>query len=84
MPNHWHLVTSPKQDGDLVKFMRWLTNTQTRRWHIEKNTIGEGHLYQGRYKSFICQNDNHFITLVKYVKRNALKAKLVDKAESWK
>jgi len=84
MPNHWHLVIYPKQDGDLVKFMRWLTNTHTRRWHIEKNTVGEGHLYQGRYKSFICQNDNHFITLVQYVERNALKAKLVDKAENWK
>jgi putative transposase len=84
MPNHWHLVLYPKNDGDLVKFMSWLTITHTKRWHIEKNTIGEGHIYQGRYKSFICQNDNHFITLVKYVEQNALKAKLVDKAENWR
>jgi len=84
MPNHWHLVIYPKKDGDLVNFMRWLTNTHTRRWHIEKNSTGEGHLYQGRYKSFICQNNNHFITLAKYVEQNALKAKFVDKAENWK
>ena len=84
MPNHWHLVLYPKKDGDLVKFMGWLSNTHTRRWHMEKHTIGEGHLYQGRYKSFICQNDNHFITLVRYVEQNALKAHLVEKAENWK
>ena len=84
MPNHWHLVLYPKNDGDLVKFMSWLTITHTKRWHLEKNTIGEGHIYQGRYKSFICQNDNHFITLVKYVEQNALKAKLVDQAENWR
>jgi putative transposase len=84
MPNHWHLVLYPKKDGDLIKFMGWLSNTHTRRWHMKKHTIGEGHLYQGRYKSFICQNDNHFITLVRYVEQNALKAHLVEKAENWK
>jgi putative transposase len=84
MPNHWHLVLYPKKDGDLVKFMSWLTSTHTKKWHLEKNTIGEGHLYQGRYKSFICQNGNHFITLVNYVEQNALKARLVDRAENWK
>ncbi|MDP4291659.1 MAG: transposase [Bacteroidota bacterium] len=84
MPNHWHLVLYPKNDGDLIKFMGWLSNTHTRRWHMEKHTIGEGHLYQGRYKSLICQNDDHFITLVRYVEQNALKAHLVDKAQDWR
>lgn len=84
MPNHWHLVLHPKNDGDMGLFMGWLTNTHTRRWHTEKNTVGQGHLYQGRYKSFICQNDGHFITLVRYVERNAKKAKLVKNAENWR
>lgn len=84
MPNHWHLVVSPKHDGDLSKFMGWLTNTHTKRWHAFKKTVGQGHLYQGRYKSFICQGDNHFLTLVRYVERNPKKANLVKRAESWK
>ena len=49
MPNHWHLVLHPKKDGDLSKFVGWLANTHTRRWHTMKKTIGQGHLYQGRY-----------------------------------
>ncbi len=84
MPNHWHLVLYPRADGELSKFMGWLTNTHTRRWHTRTGTIGQGHLYQGRYKSFLCQEDSHFLTLVRYVERNALKANLVKKAENWK
>lgn len=84
MPNHWHLVLYPKKDGDLSKFMGWITNTHTKRWHSIKQTIGQGHLYQGRYKSFLCQDDNHFLTLALYVERNARKANLVKDAEDWK
>ncbi|MBU1557553.1 transposase [Patescibacteria group bacterium] len=84
MPNHWHLVLCPKKDDDLKLFMSWLSNTHTKRWHAVKKTIGQGHLYQGRYKSFICQDDSHFLTLVRYVERNPKKANLVKKAENWK
>ncbi len=66
-----------KEDGDLSKFMGWLSNTHTQRWYALKKTTGQGHLYQGRYKSFICQDDNYFITLVRYVERNPKKANLV-------
>jgi len=83
MPNHWHLVLYPREDGDLSQFMSWLTNTHTRRWHVMKRTIGHGHLYQGRYKSFLCQKDSHFLTLVRYVERNAKKANLVRRTETW-
>ena len=84
MPNHWHLALYPRHDGDLSGCMGWLTNTHTRRWHTTKGTVGEGHLYQGRYKSFICQRDNHFLAVVRYVERNAKQANLVKKAENWR
>lgn len=84
MPNHWHLILYPKKDGDVSKFMGWLTNTHTRRWHTIKGTVGQGHLYQGRYKSFICQDNAHFLILACYVERNAKKANLSRKAEDWK
>ena len=83
MPNHWHLVVYPKKDGNLAKFVNWLTLTHTQRWHAAHNTIGQGHLYQGRYKSFLCEEDAHFIQLARYVERNPLRAKLVGRAEDW-
>lgn len=84
MPNHWHIVLYPKKDGDLSRFVNWLTLTHTQRWHAAHHTIGHGHLYQGRYKSFLCEADEHFIQLVRYVERNPLRANLVKRAEDWK
>src|SRR5205085_2239026 len=42
------------------------------------------HLYQGRYKSFPVEEDDHFYTMCRYVERNALRAGLVRKAEAWR
>ena len=83
MPNHWHLVLWPRRDGDLSKFMGWLTLTHTQRWHAHHRTTGTGHLYQGRFKSFPVQNDEHLRTVCRYVERNALRANLVKRAEDW-
>ena len=84
MPNHWHFVLYPKRDGSLQLFMRWLSMTHTRRWHSQHKTIGSGHLYQGRYKSFLVEEDEHLLQLFKYIEGNPLRAKLVQKAEDWK
>ena len=83
MPNHWHLVLHPYGDGDLSTFMRWITLTHTQRWHAHYKNIGYGHLYQGRFKSFPVQKDEHFLQLVRYVERNAKRAAIVEKAEDW-
>ncbi|HED37732.1 MAG TPA: hypothetical protein ENI76_05750, partial [Ignavibacteria bacterium] len=55
MPNHFHLVLYPCKDGDLQKFMQWVTLTHTQCWHAKNRTVGTGHLYQGRYKSFLIE-----------------------------
>lgn len=83
MPNHFHLVLQTHKDNDLQKFMQWLTLTHTQRWHTQNGTIGTGHLYQGRYKSFLIQRDKHLLAVIRYVERNPLRAKLVRKVENW-
>ncbi|NLX20223.1 MAG: hypothetical protein GXY55_00935 [Phycisphaerae bacterium] len=84
MPNHWHMVLWPREDGELTAFVRWLTHTHTMRWHAHHHTTGTGHLYQGRFKSFPVQTDPHFLTVCRYVERNALRARLVTRAENWR
>ena len=84
MPNHWHLVLRPRQDGDMGRYMQRLTVTHVRRWHEHRHSVGSGHLYQGTYKSFPVQHDEHFLAVCRYVERNALRAGLVDSAESWR
>jgi len=84
MPNHWHMVLQPFSDGDLSRFMAWLTMTHAQRWHEHYHKVGYGHLYQGRFKSFPVEKDEYFIQLCRYVERNPLRAGLVDKAEDWR
>ena len=83
MPNHFHVLLWPHEDGDLSQFMRWLTVTHTQRWHAHHGTVGTGHVYQGRFKSFPVQSDEHFLTVCRYVERNALRANLVERAHDW-
>jgi putative transposase len=54
------------------------------RWHAHHRTVGTGHLYQGRFKAFPIQTDEHFYTVCRYVERNPLRAKLVRRAENWR
>lgn len=84
MPNHWHFVLWPRRDGDLAAFMQQLTNTHVQRWQQHRHCVGYGHVYQGRYKSFPVQTDEHFYQVVRYVERNALRANLVQRAEDWR
>jgi putative transposase len=84
MPDHFHLLVWPREDGELSLFMRWLTVTHTQRWHAQHRTTGSGHLYQGRFKSFPVESDEHLLTVCRYVERNALRANLVRRAEDWK
>jgi putative transposase len=84
MPNHWHFVLWPEHDGDLSQFIQRMANMHTQRWQRAKLCVGYGHLYQGRFKSFPIENDEHFYTVVRYVERNALRAGLVQRAEDWK
>ena len=83
MPNHWHLVLLPKNDGDLTTFMQRVSNSHTRKVHALTKTNGTGHLYQGRYKSFLVESNDYLLTLIKYVERNPVRAKLVKKCEDW-
>jgi putative transposase len=83
MPNHWHMVLWPERDGELSAFVQHLTNLHVKRWKFAHCEVGHGHFYQGRFKSFPIQTEHYFLTVVRYVERNALRAGLVTRAEDW-
>ena len=84
LPNHWHLVVWPRENGDLSRFTGWLTLTHTQRWHAHRHNAGSGPVYQGRFKSFPVRDDGHFSTVCRYVEGNALRANVVPRAEDWR
>ena len=84
MPNHYHLVVWPSEDGQMSTFMWWFQTTHSKRWHGFRRSHGTGSVYQGRFHAFAVQSDRHFLTVCRYVERNALRAGLVERAEDWR
>jgi putative transposase len=81
MSNHFHLVLWPFGDGDLSRWMQWLLTSHVRRYH--RHYQGSGHVWQGRFKAFPIQQDEHLLTVLRYVERNPVRAKVVERAEQW-
>lgn len=84
MPNHFHLLVWPETDTQLPSFMHWLTGTHSVQWRIAGGTIGEGAVYQARYKAIPVQAEGYFLRVARYVERNPLRANLVARAEDWR
>ncbi|HUY34716.1 MAG TPA: hypothetical protein VMV69_18365 [Pirellulales bacterium] len=78
------MVVGPREDGELSDFVGWLTLTHTQRWHAHRYSTGSGHVYQGRFKSFLIEEDEHLYSVARYVERNALRANLARRAEEWR
>lgn len=81
MPNHFHMVLSPLQAEDLSKWMQWLMTSHVRRYHQHYKSAG--HIWQGRFKSFLVQTDNHFLMVLRYVEANPVRACIVRSACDW-
>lgn len=82
MPNHFHFVLWPTNDGDAGRWMHWLLTSHVHRHHQRYGT--DGRIWQGRFKAFPIEHDHHLITVLRYVERNPLRADLVARAERWR
>ncbi len=74
MPNHYHLLVSPERAEELSAWMQWFMTSHVRRYHSHYRT--SGHVWQGRYKSFIVQEDAHLLTVARYIEANPVRAQI--------
>lgn len=82
MPNHFHLALWPSHEGHLSRWMQWLLTTHVRRYHRWHNS--SGHIWQGRFKAFPIEQDDHLLTVLRYIELNPVRANLVARAEDWR
>ena len=61
--------------------MQWLLTAHVRRYH--RHYHGSGHVWQGRFKAFPIQADDHYLQVLRYIERNPLRAELVKRAQDW-
>ena len=76
MSNHYHLLLKTI-NGNLSKAMQWFGTTYTCKFNSKNNT--GGHLFQGRFKSIIVENDAYLLRLSCYIHRNPLRAGIVER-----
>jgi len=74
MDNHYHILLRTNR-ANLSKAMQWLGATYTRRFNNKH--LRTGHLFQGRFKNIIVQNDAYLMQLSCYIHRNPLRAGMV-------
>jgi len=81
LPNHYHLLIQT-HESNLSEAMRLLNSAYAAWYNYKSNRIG--HLWKGRFDSFMLFDEEHFWKVVKYIERNALVLGLVDDITKWK
>ena len=79
--NHFHLLVRPQGDS-ISRIMQSLLVSHTQRYHKHRRSLG--HVWQGRFKSPVVQNDEHLLTVLRYIEANPLRAKVVERAEQYR
>ena len=77
MPNHVHLLIRTL-DVPISRLVQSLLVSHTQRHH--RCHRSSGHVWQGRFKSPVIQDDDHLLTVLRYIEANPLRARLVPRA----
>jgi putative transposase len=81
MSNHFHLLLQPTGDS-VSRIVQSLLISHTQRYH--KHHRSGGHVWQGRFRSPVIQNDEHLLTVLRYIEANPLRAGLVEDAADYR
>ena len=80
MDNHYHmLIQTP--DSNLSKGMRQLNGVYTQTYNRRHSKVG--HLFQGRYKSILVDEEAYLVELSRYIVLNPVKARMVKHVSDW-
>ena len=74
MSNHAHILFKSGKDGISIvmrKLLTWYAQDYNRRHHRT------GHLFENRYKSILCDEENYLLTLVRYIHLNPIRAHII-------
>ncbi len=81
MDNHYHLLIRTRR-ANLSRSMQWLGATYTKRFNLRH--FRSGHLFQGRFKNMLVQNEAYLLQLSYYIHRNPVRAGMVKRLSSYK
>lgn len=75
MDNHLHLLVEPKEEKSLSKFMEDVSKAYAKYFNEKYDHVG--HVFQGRFKSFLVQEERYFFVCSRYIDLNPVNALMV-------
>ena len=81
MDNHIHLLMETREIP-LSKVMQVVLQSYTQWYNRKHQTVG--HLFQGRYKTMLCDKSAYLLNLVRYIHLNCVRAKLISDPSKYK
>ena len=81
MGNHYHAVVQTHRPN-LSRLMRHLNGVYTLRYNRRHGKVG--HLFQGRFKAVLVDEDSYFLEVCRYVDLNPVRAKMVKRPQDWR
>jgi REP element-mobilizing transposase RayT len=81
MDNHYHLLIETP-DANLSRGMRDLNSIYSQRFNRMHGR--DGHLFQGRFKSFIIEKEIYLLEVARYIVLNPVRANMVSHPKEWK
>jgi REP element-mobilizing transposase RayT len=80
MKNHFHLLAQTRR-ANLSRWMHWLLVTYTVYFQRRHRRVGEGHLFQGRFKSILVEAEGYLLTLSRYIHLNPVRGARLGRGE---
>ena len=81
MTNHFHLLIRPQQHN-ISQLMQSVLVSHTQRYHKHRQSLG--HVWQGRFKSPVIEDDEHLLTVLRYIEANPVRAEMVKRAGEYR
>ena len=75
MSNHFHLLLQPDAGQSISRVLQSLTEAHT--WQYHRRHRSSGHVWQGRFRSPVIQDDEHLLVVLRYIEASPLRAAMV-------
>lgn len=82
MPNHYHFLLRPEEDGALSRFIQRLFNSYTQAFNRQQGRSGT--LFEGRAKTVLVDTDEYVLHVCRYIHLNPVRAGLVTHPGLWR
>jgi len=80
MSNHYHIVLQTHRPN-LSRLMRHVNGVYTQRYNRRHAKVG--HLFQGRFKAVLVDEESYFLEVCRYVDLNPVRARVVKRPRDW-